>query len=178
MTYATPHANPHRIGPILRTDLWFGTEGEKWLNPVRNQDGSERDSQRARVYAAEQKVFGTMCEAELCDPAEFVDILTSRRDFQRVYGCDWNVVVSEMPRTEESATGVTRGLRRGRIQIPKWAANPPMICHELAHCITPPWVAHGPLFCYIYLDLLALVGMDGLLCEEFFRKKVRTDPWT
>ena len=166
-----------RIGPLLRSDLWFGIPLEQWLHPRRNQDDSERDFQRAKVYAAEQKIFGSMCEAYLSDPPEFYNALTGQRDFQRVYGQGWQIAVSELPRSADSATGASRGLRQGRVQIPRWAANPPMLCHELAHCICPPWVSHGPLFCYVYLDLLALVGLDGILAEEFFEKKVRTDPF-
>lgn len=177
MSFATPHADPNRIVPLHERDEWFGAPLSAWLHPRRNKDGSEFDFQRQAVYNAETKAFGVATESFLCDPIDFVDALTHQEDFKRVYGEGWKVLITELPHKRTYATGANNGIRKGRMQIPRWANNPFMLTHELAHCVLPNKVAHGALFAFVYLDLLALTGLDGKLYEEFFEKKIRTTPW-
>jgi hypothetical protein len=147
--------------------LWFGTPLGDWLHPRRNKDGSERDQDRQKVYDCEQKVFGLLCVKNVCDAPDFVSTLTCHPEFQRVYGAGWRFDVSETGPKVDFATGQNRGYRRARLQLPNWANNPAMICHEMAHGICPSRVAHGILFRKVYLDMLALVGLDNNLAEAF-----------
>jgi hypothetical protein len=169
VTPPTPHVSPRPLVAHFGTldQLWFGTPLGDWLHPRRNKDGSERDQDRQKVYNCEQKVFGLLCEKNVCDAPDFVSTLTFHPEFQRVYGTGWRFDISETGPKVDYATGQNRGYRRARIQLPSWANNPPMICHEMAHGICPSRVAHGRLFRKVYLDLLSLVGLDNNLSEAF-----------
>ena len=163
--------------PLHEGDLWFGAPLSAWLHPRRNKDNSEFDFQRQAIYNAESTAFGLATESFLCDPIDFIDAMTHQEDFKRAYGAGWRVLITELSQKRTYATGANQGIRRGRMQIPKWANNPFTLTHELAHCVLPNQVAHGPLFAFVYLDLLALTGLDGKLYEEFFEKKIRTTPF-
>ena len=61
------------------------------------------------------------------------------------------------PLIERPARGQRRALAHAshRITLPKWARNPWVILHEMAHRLTPVDEAHGPRFVGVLIGLLA-----------------------
>lgn len=176
-TYATPHADPGRILPLNENDFWFGAPLHLWVDPRRTKNGEEFDRQRKRIYDAEETVFGLGRESCVMDPVDFVTIIEAREDFQRVYGRGWEFTIEEVKDDKAPATGHHDGIRKGTLCLPKWSWNPYTVLHEMAHAITPHPVVHGPLFAFVYLDLLGLLGLDAELEKEFERRNVRTQPF-
>lgn len=108
-----------------------------------------RDNQRSRVYAAENSVFTfgqTIPDALL--QATLNDWL-DRRPIRSRFG----------PRriTIERGKGAARAYGAHRITVGVRCRNEWLLCHELAHCLTPgAYAAHGPEYCGIYLFLVDL----------------------
>jgi hypothetical protein len=112
-------------------------------------DGTIRDSQRGRVYAAEQlarSVYDAANEPlSLKECQRLVDRAT------RVRGRFRTMFITVRP---------GKGHRRavaypsGKMQLPLWARTKPVVLHETAHFIAGLDQHHGPRFCSIYLKLL------------------------
>jgi hypothetical protein len=132
------------------------------------------DSQKNRVYAAEQEAFPSVFrndnqEWRLTPEGvnSFVrDIVRSHHDL------DWPLGVTLIVNNRKKAYGGKYG-----ITLPPWGRNKYTICHELAHTICsrtaqPGEQAHGPRFCRTYLALVtAFVAPScGEHLEKHFRK--------
>lgn len=153
-------------------------------------DSRQRDSQRSKVYDAEQLVRGVFDRAaefghrtveiygsQITLPAErrFASVESVQTYVDRVLALNW--VRAQWPRAEvpvrvraragsaaahyESATAVLAvPLHSGATA---WALRELVILHELAHHLTPTpnEAPHGPEFCTRYTELL-----DGVLAPE------------
>lgn len=109
-----------------------------------------RDSQRSRVYAAENSVFqfGQTIPDDLLQ-ATLNDILDKRAVRSRFGPRQISV--------ERGRSGA-RAFGSYRISMGVQARNEWVLCHELAHCLTTRnFAAHGPQFCGVYLFLLEIV---------------------
>lgn len=117
-----------------------------------------RDSQRARLYRAERGRLGepsvhappTMTMTEI---RRWVGRLTRSSWWRRRFpGCRYIAVRDG--RGRRSAAGQNCG-HFGVIKLPRWARNPLVVLHEVAHAVQPRrTAAHGPEFARIYLDLV------------------------
>ena len=105
-----------------------------------------RDSQRSRVYRAEEEAFG-FCVAPLLSFSECVDQV--HLAFERYF-----------PGSQVPLVADGRGRRRAcgspsRISIPRWSRRRWIVLHEIAHATIPPGAAwHGPEFAGCYLRLV------------------------
>lgn len=109
-----------------------------------------RDSQRSRVYAAENSVFqfGQTIPDDLLQA--FLNDILDKRAVRSRFG----------PRrvSVERGRSGARAYGSYRITMGVQARNEWLMCHELAHCLTPGmFAAHGPEFCGVYLFLLEIV---------------------
>lgn len=114
-----------------------------------------RDTQRAKLYRAERAVphpaeFKTMDQCQA-----FIDqVLRSRWVATR-----WRKTLVALP-----GKGYSRAVAypdRGTIQLPLWSRSKLVICHEIAHHLTPSTYAwHGPEYAGVYLMLVKHVIGD------------------
>ena len=132
----------------------------------------ERDNQRQRVYSAENTMAGiwgqTIPNGEL---QAWVNAALDKRAIRSRWGA----------RSIQVTLGRGGARARGKYEISLGmrSRNPWVICHELAHCLTP-WdlAAHGPEFAGVELFLVQhLIGPDAAkeLRAAFRAKKVRTN---
>lgn len=109
-----------------------------------------RDNQRSRLYAAERQAFqwgqtvpDTLLQATVND-------ILDRKPVRSRFG----------PRriTVERGKGGGRAYGGGRITLGVSARTEWIICHEVAHCLTPgSYASHGPEYAGIYLFLISAV---------------------
>lgn len=111
-----------------------------------------RDTQRARVYAAERtlpefrtKDLGYAPSTD--DMQRVVDKILADRFVRRDYGRRVIRATHSQGRGGACASGST-------IRVSTYYRNRLIICHELAHCLTPGAAAHGWHFCAAYLVLV------------------------
>ena len=124
-----------------------------------------RHGQKSRLYAAERCLF----IARPAPAAALADVAACQAYVDRVLGSRWyrgafrygpdRVLVTD-------GRGARRALAYGwrRIGLPRWARQPAVILHELAHCtvaagsaagaIPRRHAAHGPEFVAVYLRLV------------------------
>ena len=118
---------------------------------------SPRDSQRSKVYAAEQAT--SMCRAgaepdlrSMKDLAEFVNGRIVGSSYWRRSHPKVKAVIVADGRGRSAAGG---SYYRRRITMPLWSRSRLIVCHELAHVVTDPEEpAHGWAFCAEYLRLV------------------------
>lgn len=133
-----------------------------------------RDSQRARLYRAEEAVDAGRRLPTVERMQDWVDGLAATDWFVARWGArsfDVRPGFGHRRATADAANGV--------LQMPKWARSELVLLHEVAHCLTPMTLAsHGPEYAGV---LLALVrrGMGlataQLLEDAFAHERVR---WT
>lgn len=114
----------------------------------------DRDNQKSRVYAAERKIqIGAVSETgkqhlgqDVAAAQKYVDHVTSTIWFQRRWG------------KRKIVVGAGRGGGRaygGFITLGVWARkHEAVLLHEIAHCIAPSHVMHGPEYCGVMLFLV------------------------
>jgi len=118
-----------------------------------------RDTGRARVYAA-QGAAGAACGADISKPTIPNDALQAEADAilgRRAVRSRWpDAKVSAQLKRGGSALGYRESdTPSGRITLPLFARNPWIVCHEVAHVLTPGGYApHGPEFRGVYLHLV------------------------
>lgn len=118
---------------------------------------SPRDAQRARVYNAEDEVWGRATERRL-DTMERVRAFVRRVESTTL----WRELSSGVGRNQWVNVQDGRGSSRSRaipeewtIRIVKQHRNRLVVLHELAHLVTPSrFAAHGPEFTAHYLGLV------------------------
>ena len=118
-----------------------------------------RDTQRSRVYKAEWTVGTWKQEIPNNELQAFVNAALDKRAIRSRWGA--RRVVVELGRNggHGNYRKITLGVK---------ARNPHIICHELAHSLTPEHFApHGPEYCGVYLFIAnVIIGPE-------FAKKLR-----
>ena len=132
-----------------------------------------RDSQRARLYRAEDEVGSGRRLPTVPLLQAYVDDLGGTEWFRSRWG----------PRRFDVRPG--HGHRRatadrdGVLQMPRWARTEVVVLHEVAHCLTPAtFAAHGPEYAGVLLSLVRRAvdpGSAQRLEDAFARHRVR---WT
>lgn len=118
-----------------------------------------RDNQKSRVYAAGRSAFGAAHDTQSIPNDEleaWVTTAMNRRPIRSRWGNRRITVTLKRG-------GRALGHGSSRISLPKWGRNPYVICHELAHCLTPGHYAdHGPEFAGVFLFLVkTVVGAEA-----------------
>jgi putative metallohydrolase (TIGR04338 family) len=182
--------------------IWVGDLGGSDLGGS-VPGGSQRDSQRSKVYAAENQV-GRLVDARgdyptlslfgsavvVPDDRKFGDLDSVQRFVDAVLGLNW--VIARWPAVAGKRVRVRAraGARRAHydpatatIALPpftlggKWALRELVVLHELAHHVTDPVLApHGPEFAGNVLVLVAeLMGPEAefLLRTTYLSNGVR-----
>lgn len=132
----------------------------------------ERDNQRQRVYSAENTMPGIWGQSIPNNQLQaWVDAALDKRAIRSRWGARRIEVTL--------GRGGARARNKYEINLGKRSRNPFVICHELAHCLTP-WdaAAHGPEFAGVELFLVQhLIGPEAArqLRAAFRAKKVRTN---
>ena len=122
---------------------------------------SVEDPQALDVYDAEEAVF--------MQGRSFIRRFPTMYDVERYIGhvvrSDWwaslespEFVDIEYITAAGFAAEATREGEHGRILLPRWAWNRPIILHELTHLVTWRGQAHGPRFAYRRLEAEELFG--------------------
>lgn len=126
-------------------------------------DRPPRDSQRARVYAAEDLAFGMINERTLARVGACCEDLS-----QDEVALFVSAALGDRPlpslRFKRGGAAILRfadwqGARGAELILPLWAMRRWVICHELAHLVTrrkhgTAVASHGPEFCFEYLSLV------------------------
>lgn len=114
--------------------------------------GMERDTQRARLYRAEDRIG---------KGPVFSDVEEIREFAAKVYGHTW--IKGLLPYEVKCPDITVRGDGKsfyfydGRIQISRPHMNTKIVLHEIAHSLNPkPHAPHGRWFCYVYLNLVRI----------------------
>ena len=114
---------------------------------------SPRDTQRHKVYAAEHSLFGWGQTIPNGDLQQTVNDILDKRPIRSRWGTK-SVEV-------RLSRGGGRSSQYGVIWLGTQGRNPWVICHELAHELTPTrYAAHGPEFAGIMLFLVGTVMGD------------------
>jgi putative metallohydrolase (TIGR04338 family) len=139
--------------------------------------GRKRDSQRQKVYDAEDAVWPKRETMSLGECKALVRRVWASQRARESWPKAW---VMERPQAKPKHHGrATGGLFY--IHLPRWAQTPHVVLHELAHTISrrqfgfePP--AHGWEFCSVYLRLVLLfMGREAhdKLKASFKAKRVK-----
>lgn len=135
---------------------------------------TRRDTQRQRLYDAE-RAAGLAPLAQTIDNADlqnWVDEALDRRPIRSRWG-----IRSVSIRLGRGQGGAHYSESSREIMVTREARNPGVLCHELAHALTPNDVpAHGPEFAGVCLFVVGvLLGDDERkrLLVEFRRHRVR-----
>jgi putative metallohydrolase (TIGR04338 family) len=139
-----------------------------------------RDSQKKRLYAAEEQVPGIRDTSRLCDVTElqgFVDRIVSSAWFQARWPIPAIRVKDGRGRTRAGGSASDHS-----ITMPRWARSPLITLHEIAHVVIPPGptvAAHGREYAAAYLALARRFGDPGQgdqLEAAFILQRVRYRP--
>ncbi len=132
-----------------------------------------RDSQRARLYRAEEEVHAGRRLPTVAQLQAYVD---------GVAGSDWFLARwGVRPFEVRPGYGHRRATAdvNGVLQLPRWARSEVVVLHEMAHCLTPvAFAAHGPEYAGVLLALVRRAvdpGRAQSLEDAFARHRVR---WT
>lgn len=136
---------------------------------------SARDSQRAKLYAAEREAFGDRMHQENRIPLPVMQArcndITNSETWRKIYQDEFRRIT--VLRHVELRPGhwCKRALAyRSHIQLPLWARNELVLLHELAHVASGR--AHCWIFASVYLDLVSRFSSaaDAKLLKAAFRK--------
>lgn len=145
-----------------------------WVVPSRY-----RDSQRGKLYAAQQIAFPDMTHGPhpefrtVKQMQRYVDKLTSYAWFRRRFG-------NRRIRVHDGRGRRRAGGAPGYITMPLWSRTLPTILHECAHACERWPAKHGPWFCRAYLDLVhhAMSPEDATRLKAAYRlERVRWKPY-
>lgn len=114
-----------------------------------------RDNQRSKVYAWEKHATGHFTDRALFDTIAECDAWMApiwRKERGRL-----GLAGAAAPRVERPAWGQRRALahQSHRITLPRWARNPWVMLHEMAHRLTPSDEAHGARFVGVLIGLVS-----------------------
>ncbi len=150
------------IGPMVEAEVNKLLAGKRLAwgpRPPRRKSVRPRDSQKAKLYRAEERVphWGQGLMDELSDVRYYIQQLTQSRWWKSRYPDLPYVTVN----LAKSRGGHAYGHKR-LITLPRNAWHPMYILHEVAHVATfyrmgrtyKLHAAHGPEFCATYLELV------------------------
>lgn len=145
---------------------------------------SRRDSQRARVYAAERKAFGAAFYAKVDDVSleglqRLVDRVTGSATWKKLFHRNPKVIVPGRVEVRPGYAARAAFARCGTITLPKWSRTLPIILHELAHVVAGGAVGHHWPFASHYIDLVGVfMGAEAkrTLKQQFKAHRVRFTP--
>lgn len=133
-----------------------------------------RDTQRARLYRAEEEVGPGRRLPTVADLQAYVDAVTAADWFVRRWGERSYEVRPGHGHRRATAT------RDGLLQLPRWARTELVVLHEMAHPLGAPEAApHGPEYAGVFLALVrrAMGPAPAQALEEAFgRHRVRHLP--
>ena len=122
----------------------------------------QRDSQRSRVYKAENAVFDM--HAGVLNQEEVLAVrnkILSSRHWRKAKGSKW-VLLRFKRSTYQRALFHHKDKS---ISLPPWAMNKHVVIHEMAHSLTfkedKTLPGHGKIFCSHYLNLVAELLGEG-----------------
>jgi len=130
-----------------------------------------RDSQRARLYRAENEVDPGCDLPTVATMQAYVDWVAAAGWFTDRWGDRSFEVRPGYGHKRATAT------RDGVLQMPRWARREMTILHEVAHCLTPEdFAAHGGEYAGVLLALVRRamgLGPAQALEDAFERHRVR-----
>ena len=149
----------------------------------------KRDSQRAKVYRAEQDAFGPARQEEQLTEGGVKDLI--RRILESDYvtqrwGTEHEIGLRFWGRDRNVAKVETW---HDTIVLPRWARNPFVVCHEVAHYLTmhnnrfddyfEDVAPHGPEFarCYRMCIEIAVGTMDAYDLEGAYMRHGVKEHW-
>lgn len=113
-----------------------------------------RDSQKSRLYAAEQSVFrgrGQQLGMDIGTIQLLVDGITESKFWSRLVARSGHEVIRVRVRQGRKGSCARGGMLE--ISLPDWAKTPSVLLHELAHSATPGAAHHWP-FAATFLELV------------------------
>lgn len=132
-----------------------------------------RDSQRARLYRAENEVDGGRALPTVAALQAYADEVAGSGWFTARWGARTFVVRPGHGHTRATADPA------GVLQMPRWARRELTLLHEMAHCVTPVTVAaHGLEYAGVLLSIVRRamgLGPAQALEDAFARHRVK---WT
>jgi hypothetical protein len=140
----------------------------------------ERDSQKSKVYRAEDRAFPGMYVEDgrtglsLDEMQALVDRWKASKVLQRHYPRAKRALFVKDGRGKRHAC-----CKGDRLEMPRFTRTKPHLLHEFAHAITPRQVKHGPEFAAAYLYVVRVFmskSSEERLREEFKAAKVRWRP--
>lgn len=170
----------------------YNWRGERYRCPA-------RDSQRAKLYAAEREAFGDAFRrlhgaGELVDAERYVRRVTSSSTWLRLATEHGQARAPEVEVADGRGCRMARG-GSGYVTLPRWARTEPVMLHELAHCLTCATFVvrdgaaggyelqlgarHNWPFARAYLDLVSMfLGRDAAdrLKASFWKHHVKFNP--
>jgi putative metallohydrolase (TIGR04338 family) len=130
-----------------------------------------RDSQRARLYRAEDEVGPGRRLPTVEALQAYVDGLVAAEWFSARWGDRWFEVRPGYGHRRATAD------ERGVLQLPRWARSELVVLHEVAHCLVPTsFASHGAEYAGVLLSLVRRqlsAGVAQALEDAFQRHRVR-----
>lgn len=127
-----------------------------------------RDSQRSKLYKAEQVLFDRFELNNIDDVKKYVKTVTDSKYFQKHFG----VFVF----TVKDGRGTSDAYSAGRkLNFPLWSRKKAIVLHEICHSIIDKKylsvAPHGPQFCKTYL--LLVKHFLGKECYEELKQSIK-----
>jgi hypothetical protein len=139
-------------------------KSRKWYNrQYKEWNTSELDYQKQRVYAMEYCFFEkerlTKHFKNKQDIIKYITKITGNVKFKKLFGVyklDEESINLHKSKYSTTSYAVIHDsnyveIHFSRVYLPRY-----IVMHELAHCICPYGIGHGPLFCRVYADLIGL----------------------
>jgi putative metallohydrolase (TIGR04338 family) len=130
-----------------------------------------RDSQRARLYRAENEVDAGRALPTVPTMQAYVDEVAAAGWFTDRWGVRTFDVRPGYGHKRATANG------EGVLQMPRWARRELTVLHEVAHCLTPETFApHGSEYAGVFLAIVRRAmgfGPAQALEDSFDRNRVR-----
>lgn len=160
------------------------TTRERW-GPGRDRHGRPVDSQKKRVYAAENVALDNEDApipmerwTTVAEMQRYVDRLLASAWWRRRWPSITRITINDgAGYRSATAYGI-----KGKIEMPRWARKEWVMLHEIAHVVVDRTIGqraaagHGREFCQVYLELVGhMMGDDArkALKAEFQEKKVK-----
>jgi hypothetical protein len=149
--------------------LWLGEKFSNWSSI------GTKDYQRARVYDAERLFLRSSSASSLNHVFYIHSLLPKITEFG-----SFDIKSITISSKSIRPIAFPSNDYKIKIKVPYYASKG-LILHELAHCIAPKGIKHGPLFCAIYLRLLEIEfgrEVKDEMIESFKKHKVQYEPFT
>ena len=127
------------------------TAEQEWDNPLADKTNEWLDKNLypySYPYDHSPRIQKVLPFYEVLDGYEVVDLIEDMSDSWGIAQPDVNFQ-DNTPKVAQAHTDY--------IDLPKWAMNITVVCHEMAHIITQQkcvFDGHGPIFCGIFVELV------------------------